>query len=142
MNDAFNWRILLIDDEKDILDVVSMTLSDAGFTVRTAEDGLLGLEACQDFQPHIAITDIRMPRMNGIELLEHIKTEHPEVEVIVVTAFAEMDQAIKALQKDYTRYLEKGWDETAKELMDTSPTSANSSTAAWTASWGATPMSG
>jgi PAS domain S-box-containing protein len=152
MNDAFNWRILLIDDEKDILDVVSVTLADAGFDVHTAGDGLQGLEACQDFQPHIAITDIRMPRMDGIELLEHIKAEHPEVEVIVVTAFAEMDLAIKALQldasdfitkplhndalmiavqraqqrlqtrqklKDYTRHLERGWDETTRELMET-----------------------
>lgn len=152
MNDASNWRILLIDDEKDILDVVSMTLADAGFDVQTASDGLLGLKACQDFQPHVAITDIRMPRMNGIELLEQIKTKHPDVEVIVVTAFAEMDLAIKALQldasdfitkplhndalmiaikraqqrfqtrqklKDYTRYLEEGWDATTKELMET-----------------------
>lgn len=152
MNDAFNWRILLIDDEKDILDVVSMTLADAGFDVHTASDGLLGLEACRDFQPHVAITDIRMPRMNGIELLEQIKANHADVEVIVVTAFAEMDLAIKALQldasdfitkplhndalmiavqralqrlqtrqklKDYTRFLEKGWDETTKELMET-----------------------
>lgn len=152
MNDAFNWRILLIDDEKDILDVVSMTLADAGFDVQTASDGLLGLTACREFQPHVAITDIRMPRMNGIELLEQMKAEHPDVEVIVVTAFAEMDLAIKALQldasdfitkplhndalmiaikraqqrvqtrqklKDYTRYLEQGWDETTKALMET-----------------------
>jgi PAS domain S-box-containing protein len=152
MNDAFNWRILIIDDEKDIRDVVSMTLADAGFDVQTASDGLLGLKACRDFQPHVAITDIRMPRMDGIELLEQMKASHPDVEVIVVTAFAEMDLAIKALQldasdfitkplhndalmiavkraqqrlqtrqklKDYTRYLENGWDETTRELMET-----------------------
>jgi len=59
MNDASNRRILLIDDEKDILDVVSMTLTDAGFEVQTASDGLLGLKACQYFQPHIAITDFK-----------------------------------------------------------------------------------
>jgi two-component system, OmpR family, response regulator len=55
MNDAFNWRILLIDDEKDILDVVSLTLAEAGFDVQTASDGLLGFEACRDLQPHVAI---------------------------------------------------------------------------------------
>jgi PAS domain S-box-containing protein len=152
MKDAFHWRILLIDDEKDILDVVSLTLSDAGYEVETACDGLEGMRACQAFDPQIVITDFRMPQMNGIEVLERIKSDAPDIEVIVATAYAEMDLAIKALQldasdlitkpisndvllvaveraqkryqtrqklKDYTRYLEQGWSDTTRELMET-----------------------
>lgn len=152
MKNASDWRILLIDDEEDIREVVSLILDEAGFQVDTAADGVLGLEACRNFDPHVVITDIRMPRMDGIEVLEEIKTHHPDVEVIVATAFAEMELAIKALQldasdfitkpidsdalmvaveraqqrhqtrqqlKDYTRYLEEGWSETSKELMET-----------------------
>jgi two-component system, NtrC family, sensor kinase len=152
MNEAFDWRILLIDDEEDIREMLSLALSDAGFQVATAADGFLGIAACRDFNPHVVITDIRMPRMDGIQVLEAIKTDHPDVEVIVATAFAEMELAIKALQldasdfitkpihndalmvaveraqqryqtrqklKDYTRYLEEGWNETTKELIET-----------------------
>ncbi len=107
MNDAFDWRILLIDDEEDIREVASLTLADAGFQVETAADGVEGIHACREFQPHVVITDIRMPRMDGIQVLEEIKTNHPDVEVIVATAFAEMELAIKALQLDASDFITK-----------------------------------
>ncbi len=107
MNKTINWRILLIDDEEDIRDVVSLSLTDAGFQVQTAADGLLGIKACREFQPHVVITDIRMPRMDGIEVLESLKTHQPDVQVIVATAFAEMDLAIKALQMDASDFITK-----------------------------------
>lgn len=151
MSDTSNSRILLIDDEQDIREVVSLTLTDAGYQVETAADGVMGINACRNYKPHIVITDIRMPRMDGIQVLAEIKTGFPDMEVIVATAFAEMDLAIKALQldasdfitkpissealmvaveraqqryltrqklKDYTHYLEKGWDETTRELTE------------------------
>jgi two-component system, NtrC family, sensor kinase len=107
MHNAINWRILLIDDEEDIREVVSLTLADAGFQVETAADGKLGINACRNFQPHVVITDIRMPRMDGIQVLEAIKTNHPDVEVIVATAFAEIAMAIKALQLDASDFITK-----------------------------------
>lgn len=152
MKNASDWRILLIDDEEDIRDVVALVLTEAGFQVETAADGILGLDVCQKFHPHVVITDIRMPRMDGIRVLEEIKTHYPDVEVIVATAFAEIGLAIKALQldasdfitkpidnealmvavlrarqrhqtrkqlKDYTQYLETGWSDTTRELMET-----------------------
>lgn len=101
------WRILLIDDEQDILDVVGLALKDAGYHVSTAPHGEAGLAACVDDPPHIVITDIRMPGMNGIEVLGRIKERHPEIEVIVATAFAEMELAVQALQLDASDFITK-----------------------------------
>ena len=152
MTDNNHWRVLIVDDEADIREVLSLTLADAGYQTETAADGVSGIEAYGSFHPHIVITDIRMPRMDGLELLERSKSEHPDVEVIVATAFAEMDLAIRALQldasdfinkpvhndalmialeralhryqtrrklKDYTRFLEEGWTDTTRKLMET-----------------------
>jgi two-component system, NtrC family, sensor kinase len=107
MNKDFDWRILLIDDEEDILEVVSLALADSGWTVETAADGVFGIESCREFQPHVVITDIRMPRMDGLAVLEEIKRSHPDVEVIVATAFAEMALAIRALQLDASDFITK-----------------------------------
>ena len=107
MSDKQSWRIVLIDDEADIRDVTEMVLADAGYRIATASDGLEGLAYCRDFHPHIVITDVRMPGMSGLEVLEHLKREDPDVEVIVVTAFSEMDVAIKALQLDASDFITK-----------------------------------
>ncbi len=101
------WNILLIDDEEDIRDVMFVTLTDAGHTVRTAADGAAGIRLCAEAPPQIVITDIRMPGMGGLQVLEHLKTQHPDVEVIVATAFGEMDLAIRALQLDASDFITK-----------------------------------
>lgn len=107
MSDQPEWHILVIDDEADILDVMRLILSDQGYRVTTALDGLTGLELCHQAPPHILITDIRMPGMTGIEVLEAVKKLDPEIEVIVCTAFAEMDLAIQALQLDASDFITK-----------------------------------
>jgi signal transduction histidine kinase len=101
------WQIILIDDEADIREVTSLTLQDAGYRVETASDGLAGLELCHKRSPQIVITDIRMPRMNGLEVLDRIKQAGSDTEVIVVTAFGEMDLAIQALQLDASDFITK-----------------------------------
>jgi PAS domain S-box-containing protein len=113
MKNASDWRILLIDDEQDIRDVIALVLTEAGFQVETAADGILGINACQKFHPHVVITDIRMPRMDGIRVLEEIKAHYPDVEVIVATAFAEIGLAIKALQLDASDFITKPIDNEA-----------------------------
>jgi CheY-like chemotaxis protein len=77
MQDPINWRILLIDDEEDIRDVISLVLRDAAYTVESAADGVAGLEMVGRFNPHIVITDIRMPRMDGLALLKEVKIAPP-----------------------------------------------------------------
>lgn len=102
-----DWKVVLIDDEVDILDVVSINLLDAGYEVATASNGEEGLDLCRSFSPQIVITDIRMPRLDGLEVLATIKRQTPEIEVIVATAFAEMDYAVRALQLDASDFVTK-----------------------------------
>jgi PAS domain S-box-containing protein len=101
------WAIVLIDDEEDIREVMSLALADAGYDVRTAPDGEAGLRMCAASPPQIVITDIRMPGMGGLEVLERVKHQFPDTEVIVATAFGEMELAIRALQLDASDFIAK-----------------------------------
>jgi PAS domain S-box-containing protein len=101
------WKIVLIDDEEDIREVMAVALQDAGYTVETAADGATGIELCAAIYPQIVITDIRMPGIDGLQVLETIKGKFPDIEVIVVTAFGEMDLAIRALQLDASDFVTK-----------------------------------
>lgn len=107
MTSADGWPVLIIDDEQDIREVTALTLIDAGYRVETAAEGAEGLARCEGFKPRIVITDIRMPGMDGIQVLETIKRRFPDTEVIVATAFGEMDTAIRALQLDASDYITK-----------------------------------
>jgi signal transduction histidine kinase len=99
--------ILIVDDEKDICDVLSISLSDLGYKVFTAEDGEEALRIVKRVNPPIVLTDIRMPIMDGIELLREIKHQAPDTEVIMITGHGEMDLAIESLKHDATDFITK-----------------------------------
>ncbi len=101
------WEIVLIDDEEDIRDILSLALKDARYHVSMAADGESGLKLCEEKSPQIVITDIRMPGMDGLQVLEALKEKSPEIEVIVATAFGEIDVAIRALQLDASDFITK-----------------------------------
>ena len=101
------WKIVFIDDEEDIREVMTVALEDAGYHVSTAENGNIGLQLCRSISPQIVITDIRMPGMNGLQVLEAVKEAFPDIEVIVATAFGEMELAIRALQLDASDFIHK-----------------------------------
>lgn len=101
------WKIVLIDDEEDIREIMTVALQDAGYTVESASDGSAGLKLCETIYPQIVITDIRMPGIDGLQVLETIKRKYPDIEVIVATAFGEMDLAIRALQLDASDFITK-----------------------------------
>ena len=102
-----DWKILLIDDDPGIRKVMSIALEDAGYNVATAADGETGLRLCRETSPHIIITDIRMPGIDGLEVLQRIKEMDREKEVIVITAFSEIELAIRALQLDASDFITK-----------------------------------
>ena len=116
MSNQEPWHILFIDDEEDLREVMRITLVDAGYRVDTAPDGRTGIEKCRTVAPQIVITDIRMPGMTGIEVLETVKKIDPNIEVIVFTAFAEMDLAIQALQLDASDFITKPVNDEALHL--------------------------
>jgi len=101
------WKVLLIDDDPGIRKVMSITLEDAGYAVLAAPDGEQGIEAFLAESPDIIITDIRMPGIDGIEVLRRIKKLDSDKEVIVATAFSEIDFAIQALQLDASDFITK-----------------------------------
>ncbi|NOY70011.1 MAG: PAS domain S-box protein [Deltaproteobacteria bacterium] len=107
MLSSIDWEIVLIDDEEDIRQVLSIVLSDAGYKVRTAPDGETGLRLCKENPPQIVITDIRMPGIDGIQVLETLKKSHPNIQVIVITAFGDMDMATTALTLDASDFVAK-----------------------------------
>ena len=99
--------ILLVDDESDIREVLSLALTDLGYTVYEAESGGQALRLFKDLQPAIVLTDIKMPGMDGIELLQKVKHENPETEVIMITGHGDMDLAIRSLKYEATDFITK-----------------------------------
>ncbi|MCD4719264.1 MAG: response regulator [Desulfobacula sp.] len=111
-----NWKILLIDDDEDIRDIMTVTLKDAGYSVICAPDGHTGLMLATREEPQIIITDIRMPGLTGLEVLEKIKKIKPETEVIVTTGFGDIEKAVKALQYDASDFISKPIDDAALHM--------------------------
>jgi signal transduction histidine kinase len=100
-------KILLVDDEEDIRIVLSVALSDMGYQILTADNGETAWETFTMETPPIVMTDIKMPVMDGIELLQRIKRENPETEVIMITGHGDMDLAIKSLKHRATDFITK-----------------------------------
>ncbi len=107
MTDTINDTILLVDDEEGIRTVLGITLEDAGYEVRTAADGREALSIFEEWHPAIVMTDIKMPVMDGIELLRKIKRESPDTEVIMITGHGDIDLAIKSLKFEATDFITK-----------------------------------
>jgi len=101
------WPILLVDDEEDIRDVLSVSITDMGYAVHEAETGEQAIGIFRQIDPPIVMTDIKMPGMDGIELLQKIKRENPDTEVVMITGHGDMDLAIKSLKFEATDFITK-----------------------------------
>ncbi|MGD8264352.1 MAG: response regulator [Desulfobacterales bacterium] len=99
--------ILLVDDEAGIRKVLGISLRDSGYTVHTAENAEKALRLFKEIDPPIVLTDIKMPNMDGIELLRRIKKENSDTEVIMFTGHGDMDLAIKSLKYEATDFVTK-----------------------------------
>jgi len=99
--------ILVVDDEEDIRDVLEIALKDIGYTVYLAENGEKALEIFKSERPDIVITDIKMPVMDGIELLRRIKQENLETEVLMITGHGDMDLTISSLKNQAMDFITK-----------------------------------
>ncbi len=106
-NDSVGRRILVIDDEESTRELLKLTLEADGYEVRVAEDGYRGLEIFEDFKPEIILTDIKMPGLDGVEVLRRLKDRGEDVEVIVITGHGEMKLAIEALQLEASDFINK-----------------------------------
>ena len=102
--------ILIVDDEKNYLTILSALLEDEGFEVLTAPGGSEALEVHKSSDLDLILTDMKMPKMDGLELLENIKENDPDLPVIMMTAHGTVDKAVEAMQKGAYTYVLKPFD--------------------------------
>ncbi|MBW2466878.1 MAG: response regulator, partial [Deltaproteobacteria bacterium] len=106
-----NRKVLTVDDDEFVREILAAYLEDSGYEVLQAENGLLGLEKFRSEKPDLVMLDLRMPEMDGLEVLGHITNESPETPVILVSGMGTIGDAIKALKLG-------AWDYIAKPIHD------------------------
>jgi two-component system, NtrC family, nitrogen regulation response regulator NtrX len=99
--------ILIIDDEPGIRTVLRDVLQDEGYTVRTAEDGMDGLSQMSTHPVDLVFLDVWLPNMGGIDVLKRIRSEHPDVEVVMISGHANISLAVQAVKFGAFDFLEK-----------------------------------
>ena len=103
------YTVLLVDDEKSIRDTLKIILESEGYKVFTAENGFEALDYVKEYLIHILITDLKMPKMNGLELMEEALEIDPNIEVIFISAYADIKSAVKAMKMGAFDYVQKSF---------------------------------
>ncbi|MFO0752383.1 MAG: sigma-54 dependent transcriptional regulator [Thermodesulfovibrionales bacterium] len=101
------FRILVVDDEKSFLLLLTRILQEAGYTVRGMHDPEGALEALESYGPHLVITDLKMPQMDGIRFMEEAAQRSAGADFIMITAFATVETAVEAMKKGAADYITK-----------------------------------
>lgn len=103
-------HVLIVDDEKEICSILAMLLRQAGVASQFAQDGETALKMVRLTAPDLVLTDICMPDMNGMALLERIKELDPDLPVVLITGYAEIRGAVEAMKRGAHDYLAKPFD--------------------------------
>jgi two-component system response regulator HydG len=107
---AIRPALLVVDDELPVLRVVERLAANAGFDVTTCASGAEGMAALLRKRADVAMLDLRMPDVNGLDLLRHFRATAPSCEVILMTAYAAVDSAVEAIKLGAREYLTKPFD--------------------------------
>ena len=102
-----NFRILVVDDEISLTSLLSRILTQAGYQVKSANSGTKALGTIGDFSPNLVITDLKMPDISGLDLLKKVRAERPEIDFIILTAYATVENAVEAMKDGALDYLIK-----------------------------------
>ena len=100
-------KILIIDDEKSILDLLSVVFKKEGYTVETALSAKMALELIDKEEFDLVLTDIKLPQMSGMKILQYVKEKYPAMPVVMITAYGTIKQAIEALKMGAMDYIVK-----------------------------------
>jgi len=103
-------RVWVIDDDRSIRWVLERALTQAGMSVTAFEDGAEAMARLGVEQPDVVVSDIRMPEMDGLSLLERFSARHPELPVIIMTAYSDLESTVSAYQGGAFEYLPKPFD--------------------------------
>ena len=95
-------KILVVDDNEFLLNLIQTTLEDEGIEVMSAKDGFDGYSAYINFKPDIVITDIQMPRKNGLEMMEHIRVHDPMIKTIYMSG--DINPFLSSLKEEEKMY--------------------------------------
>ncbi len=110
-------NVLVVDDEPKICRLLEQILTARGCRVRVAHDGLEGLRAFQQAPADVVITDIRMPKLNGVELLRELKHLDPLLNVVVITAYPSIEGAVDAMREGACDFITKPFDVTQVQAI-------------------------
>jgi two-component system response regulator MprA len=102
-------RVLVVEDDEEIADVVRRALRQAGHEVRTASDGVAALSAADEFVPDLVVLDLGLPRLDGVEVAQRLRSES-DVPILILTARAETDDRVSGLDSGADDYLVKPFD--------------------------------
>ncbi|MCF8048678.1 MAG: sigma-54 dependent transcriptional regulator, partial [Desulfarculaceae bacterium] len=105
-------RILIVDDEKNYLVVLQALLADNGYEMLTAQNGSQALALAAEEEPDLVITDMRMPQMSGLDLIQRLKARFNEMPIIVMTAYGTVENAVEAMKSGATDYISKPFENT------------------------------
>ena len=103
-------KILIVDDETDLLDILRHIFSQKGWSVATAKDGRSALELVSEFEPDVVLTDVSMPHMNGIDFLKAMFNRNSEIPVIFLSAFRDLNSMQLAWSYGAFDFLDKPFD--------------------------------
>ena len=112
-----NPAILLVDDDKDLLQLIAMRLSAAGYNVNAVESGEAALAALAVARPQVVVTDLRMQGMDGMALFDAIHRDSPSLPVVILTAHGTIPEAVSATRRGVFSFLTKPFE--PKVLLDT-----------------------
>jgi len=99
--------ILVIDDDESLRRVTQLQLEEAGYEIVTASGGEEGVQAVEQYGPDLVLTDLKMPGMSGMEVLKTIRRDHPEITVVLLTAFGTVQTAVEAMKAGAYDYITK-----------------------------------
>jgi two-component system response regulator HydG len=100
-------KLLVIDDEQSILDSLSRTLADLGFELILCSDPRKALELLKTSEPQVVLTDLKMPGMDGLEVLQRVKAHNVDIQVILITGHGSIDEAVAAMKKGAYDFIPK-----------------------------------
>ncbi len=105
MKNSFN--VLIVDDEEQMRLAMEAVLARLGYSISKAENGKLALELIESNHYDLVVSDMKMPVMGGLELLENIRNNYPKLPVVIITAYGTIEQAVKAMQNGAFDFITK-----------------------------------
>jgi CheY-like chemotaxis protein/anti-sigma regulatory factor (Ser/Thr protein kinase) len=117
-------RILIVDDDPDVHDLLKIALKDTGRHIESAFDGIEGLKKLEDAHWDLVISDVIMPRMDGMELMEHMRRIRPETPVVVMTVDSTAEKIVSAIREKAFSWFRKPFDAPAvRDMVENALTS-------------------